>query len=546
MTTRLLSCTVALLCLCTKAPLQTAGGTSDTGNPCITGMVQRPDSTGAPGALVRLRSTDYFAPAGMAGRLRRFSFETMTDDSGRFVLDSLETGTFRLEAIFENSLAVQRIADIEYDSHQVDLGVLSLAPFARLTGNVGEFGIQAPDSGQLQVGINGLERSVQVDNDGSFAFDDLPQGAFVLQITSPEPGFENLRTDTVSAISDSTTTVSSLSVFPYSAKIVLNTTSSGANIAENVYSAVLLVRLAFDAVTPPLGANGRRDIRFVGAAGQGIPHEIGWWDSAGDSAGVWIPVDTVQGNNGTQHITMKWGNPHARDISSSTAVFDTARGFAGAWHFEDRTFADATVHGFDGTPQGGAATAPGLMGNAGAFDGDDDYIDCGNDTRLDFSGAMTIGAWVYLDSIDRHRYNRIVSKKSVWYDSTGYEFEVNPRYAQGTSPPGGVTLVGPDSTLHRGMVTWTSGWHHCAVTVDGAEATVFLDGEPVTENVWSNIETIQPGDAPFLVGGIGTDDFLEGRIDELQVHHIVRTSSWVRLHYENQRPDQSLIRIVQE
>ena len=39
-----------------------------------------------------------------------------------------------------------------------------------------------------------------------------------------------------------------------------------------------------------------------------------------------------------------------------------------------------------------------------AFDGSDDYVDCGNDSSLRITGNMTISAWVKSSSSDRQRF----------------------------------------------------------------------------------------------------------------------------------------------
>ena len=64
------------------------------------------------------------------------------------------------------------------------------------------------------------------------------------------------------------------------------------------------------------------DIRFDDAAGKPLPYEIEKWDAGAKQAALWVRTD-VKGNNATQSITLKWGNPEASTESNGAAVFPT-------------------------------------------------------------------------------------------------------------------------------------------------------------------------------------------------------------------------------
>ena len=71
-------------------------------------------------------------------------------------------------------------------------------------------------------------------------------------------------------------------------------------------------------------------------------------------------------------------------------------GLVGLWHFDEgngTTAADSSDYGNDGTIHGATWTT-GKPGSALKFDGNDDYVDCGNDPSLDIDEEITIMAWV--------------------------------------------------------------------------------------------------------------------------------------------------------
>ena len=62
------------------------------------------------------------------------------------------------------------------------------------------------------------------------------------------------------------------------------------------------------------------------------------------------------------------------------------------------TAVDASGHGITGTLTNGPTFTPGKNGNAVTLDGVNDYVNLGNPTALQFTGSMTVSAWVYASS----------------------------------------------------------------------------------------------------------------------------------------------------
>lgn len=99
-------------------------------------------------------------------------------------------------------------------------------------------------------------------------------------------------------------------------------------------------------------------------------------------------------------------------IMPGTTVSFAFSSLVGYWPFEEgsgTTTADAAPGGFTGTLLNDPLWVPGKAGQyALEFDGANDRVDVGNPEAFQFTGAMTLAAWVWPDSISDS--GRIVTK----------------------------------------------------------------------------------------------------------------------------------------
>ncbi|NOQ55625.1 MAG: hypothetical protein GQ477_02340, partial [Nanohaloarchaea archaeon] len=99
-------------------------------------------------------------------------------------------------------------------------------------------------------------------------------------------------------------------------------------------------------------------------------------------------------------------NVTTNDTSNTTAFIDWNNSLVGWWRFNQETgenntfFRDWSTYGNNGTCSGSNCSiyTTGKFGQALDFDGADDYVNCGNDSSLDITSAITIEAWVKSDS----------------------------------------------------------------------------------------------------------------------------------------------------
>ena len=154
-------------------------------------------------------------------------------------------------------------------------------------------------------------------------------------------------------------------------------------------------------------------------------------------------------------------------VTYLTKSIDLPLDLVGLWRFDGNTV-DSSVYGNHGTAfDGEIYDDPSPMGQALSFDGEGNYVGCGNDTSLDITQAITIEAWVkpsaFLTTPD---YSTIATKALAYY------FQINGSgrlqvYQYGTSPAGYHSSTNPISL---------NVWQHVAYTYDGSNVRMFING----------------------------------------------------------------------
>ena len=319
-----------------------------------------------------------------------------------------------------------------------------------------------------------------------------------------------------------------------SMNIILNTSSSGAGVLEAVYDFPVLIRL--DDTNFNFGAGRTADEAcFYDSAGDLLSHEIEQWDTATPRADIWVKVPVILADNDEQFITMRWNADRNESVSSSTAVFETDNSFAGVYHlnatqsFGSYLLPDATQADVDGT--GISFTRnnvdDGISGEGVSLSGSS-YINV--DTLYGSPESATLSGWVSL-SADQGQLISLGSHLLIGFVELSSEV-VGSYYPYNSTS-------GNDTATYQSLAN--TGWHHIAYTVDSLDnrQQLFIDGVVVAENrYFSDINYAYPS-RTTAVGAAwdGQSDFLYGLVDEVRIETEPRSESWIKLCYENQRPD---------
>lgn len=139
-----------------------AGNTSSETTNGFTAAIVYPNGAPAAQVVVRLRRADYLADTNSAlAKIAVAQIDTLTDETGRLNIQSVDTGSYLIEAADANGNALAVPCIIIGDS-LIDLGVQVLSPSGTIAGSIGGPSVQG------FVRIRGLERCVRADTSGVF------------------------------------------------------------------------------------------------------------------------------------------------------------------------------------------------------------------------------------------------------------------------------------------------------------------------------------------------------------------------------------------
>jgi len=234
----------------------------------------------------------------------------------------------------------------------------------------------------------------------------------------------------------------------------------------------------------------------------------------------------------SKHLTMSGYNYF---IKSSLADLYTHHGLCGYWSMNEKTgnqildYSRNANHGTlkpsypDNCPSRVSSFSK-KYGNALYFDGDDDYVDAGNDASLDIKDAITIEAWIYYQG--GRSYPRIndkypapsinieqVSDRLAWYSEIGSSL-VDFRF--------------PNTIISRDV------WSHIVVTyANDAEHAIkaYVNGQLKDTKI--NFSGQLSTTATHLVIGnrLAQDRTFNGLIDEVRIYNRALSLAETLKHY---------------
>jgi hypothetical protein len=543
------TCIFALCCYCTN---QLAGGSSQQGNGKIFGCVVLLDGSPAKKVSVSVCPDNYLKKP-LSDRDKNNVFETITDSYGRFTLDGLYPGAYSIEANDRVTIAAMKTTSINELDSSSDIGTMCMKPYAKISGSISNSTSGSSTANFIQ--IKGLERYSRLNDDGSFVFNDLPEGHFEVRVVSGDSSVSPQIVSGIDTRSERTETLVIPSNWSYGHRFSLNTTSTGADISDNVTDFPLLLRLNQDNFDFSQASIDASDLRFTSKDTRFLSFEIESWNKDSRQAEVWLTVDTIYGNDSTQSVTMFWGNDAATPQTNSTQVFDTSHGYAGVWHLNETSgssAADVSGNNYAGTFKGGlprrelSDIGPGQR----IEKPDSDYVDMGNVLNPG-NNDITIGVWIKQGSIKTPQ--ALIAKTNGGLPSTsyGYLLSIDPgNYPHFNMATGG-SEWGDDSSFELASnltITDTISWHYICVVIDrmtNSNCKIYLDGIDRTSKINGNITTISSVSnvSHFRIGTENDNNgSFKGSIAEAVISFTARSSSWVKLSYMNQKPEDALIK----
>jgi hypothetical protein len=519
------------------------GSTSETEN-TISGVIK--DSTGntVADARVLLLTADH-NPYKEAILPKRSAYRRVfTDSKGRFLFDAVSAGAYTIQAGHPDNKTITLIQELELEEGK------NIDTLEGLLQEPGSITISLLEMEVLEADyfyISGTTIFTEIDDAaleaGAVILENIPPAVYsAIQLVKNgnTPGTSILYED-IEVLPGENKVIGPYAAWQYSVRVYINTSSTGADVIEDLVDFPLLVRLDGSSSPSPFDqAQGDGiDIRFAKSDDfTPLAYEIERWDPAAGGTGaaeVWVKMDTVHGNNDLQFIYMYTGKSDAPDKSDRAAVFDSGNGFAGVWHLHD-DFEDATANGNNGTNYGSTDIA-GVIADGQDFNGADSIRIQG---IMGSPADISISGWANLDAADSNGAEII----SVG-DYVGIRLDAGEGTFGYFYPPESEWINIISNEYFAG-----TGWHHFTFTFNdaGDSQVLYIDGVEALRADYTDPINYS-GLEPYTFIGIGrsalpeTDFEFDGIIDEVRISGTVRSADWIKMCYENQKENSTVVRI---
>jgi len=283
-----------------------------------------------------------------------------------------------------------------------------------------------------------------------------------------------------------------------------------------------------------------QDIRFTDTDGStALSYEIEKWDEAATSY-VWVKVPQIDINSNADFIYIYYGNTSVSDGQSRNNVW-TAN-YSMVQHMAETSgtnLDDATSNNKDMTKPNSAepaAFAQGKLNGAQSFDGTNDLT---SSTLAISSATNTISMWVYINSSSSSSHGQgIFYSYPTWnphlvlLEKSGQLQTYNYNRVS-TADIGGGTNYSTIGSISTGQ------WAYVVLVHSGGQETAYVNSTANAPVVYS---TTGGSDGQFRMswsywGNGATQNYFNGKIDEVRYATTARSAGWIAAEYKNQNED---------
>lgn len=172
---------------------------------------------------------------------------------------------------------------------------------------------------------------------------------------------------------------------------------------------------------------------------------------------------------------------------------------------------DVSAFHQNGSISGNPQRDQGRFGQAILFDGTNDYIDCGTNSRFDITDAITVCAWIKIHRFNAKFQTIIAKGDSAWRlardGATNFiQFSCN-------------SYKKTNFWSARGNTNVNDGqWHHVAGVFDGKNAYLYVNG--LLDTSLNSVSKIDTNTLPVFIGNNPefTDRYWNGWIDDVRIY----------------------------
>ena len=283
----------------------------------------------------------------------------------------------------------------------------------------------------------------------------------------------------------------------------------------------LLIRLDKDFFNFKEANKQGNDVRFSTENGTPLSYQIEEWNVINETAIIWIKIPEIKGDT-IQRINIFWGNINAKSESNGKAVFNELNGFQSVWHMQEMIKDEL---GTTKSINQGAITTSGIIGKAQHFNLGTG-VNCGDSifSYPDGANNSTTEAWF--------KSKKVNSTILAW----GKEQRRGKIMMNYKSPPH-IAIQCYFADVEGKTKINSNNWTHVVHTYTKGESRVYING--ILDGISSPLLDI-PKPVGMRMGGWNEYDFV-GDIDEVRISSVRRSDDWIKLEYENQKNNQSLV-----
>jgi hypothetical protein len=310
--------------------------------------------------------------------------------------------------------------------------------------------------------------------------------------------------------------------------ISILTTPEGADItaSQSEVNVPILVRLNKEIFNFSEPQENGADIRFS-LNGNSLKYSIESWDKTNSRALIWVLIPKIEGNK-IISLNMHWGNNKVKSESKPEELFGLKNNFMTVNHMDS----DHDVLKLLNFDVKGTKIVEGLIGKSRKF----------------VSGDVMRAP----QNITFFPKKKESHSTSIWYkasqkggDIVGWGSESRQgKIVMQLKTPGPHIRV--DAWFSRGGIKTKQNlplnkWIHVVHTHTDKETLIYVNGQLHSKSGGRGTSMNIPEKSKMTIGGWGRQSVFEGHIDEVRLANIARSSTWIKLQYENQRPMQRLV-----
>jgi len=260
---------------------------------------------------------------------------------------------------------------------------------------------------------------------------------------------------------------------------------------------------------------------------------LGVEPSAGKKIGLDVHVnDDDDGGDRDSKLTWRGKDDNAWETPS---VFGTAElaGLVGWWKLDEtsgRDVKDSSGNGNLGKILSGMPrwqSSGGKINGALLFDGKGDYIHLANESNFDFTGEVTVAAWIKVNQFDKEWQTIVAKGDSAWrlqrnQDTNALEFACTGLQVPDGNPYGG---------MYGNKAVNDGKWHHVAGVYDSEKMYIYIDSivdvsQPASGAIATNDQPVFIGENAEMTGR-----FWNGLIDDVRVYNYALSEGQIAALY---------------